>query len=39
MGGVRILIVDDDRSLRDALRRALTLGGYEPVIAEGGQEA
>jgi two-component system, OmpR family, response regulator MprA len=26
---VRILVVDDDRSVRDALRRALTLGGYE----------
>ena len=35
---MRILIVDDDRSLRDALRRALALGGYEPVLAGGGQE-
>jgi two-component system response regulator MprA len=35
---VKILIVDDDRSLRDALRRALTLGGYEVAAAEGGQE-
>ena len=26
---VRVLIVDDDRALRDALRRALTLAGYE----------
>ena len=34
---MRILIVDDDRSLRDALRRALTLGGYEVELAEGGQ--
>jgi len=34
---VRILVVDDDRSLRDALRRALTLGGYEVVLAEAGQ--
>ena len=31
-------MVDDDRSLRDALRRALTLGGYEVRIAEGGQQ-
>ena len=30
--------MDDDRSLRDALRRALSLGGYEPVLASGGQE-
>jgi|SRR5215211_3081974 len=38
MGFVRILVVDDDRSLRDALRRALTLGGYEVQSAEGGQQ-
>jgi two-component system response regulator MprA len=36
---VRILIADDDRAVRDALRRALSLGGYEVVLAEGGQEA
>jgi two-component system response regulator MprA len=36
---VRILIADDDRAVRDALRRALTLGGYEVALAEGGQEA
>jgi two-component system, OmpR family, response regulator MprA len=35
---MRILVVDDDRSLRDALRRALTLGGYEVRLAEGGQQ-
>ena len=35
---MRILVVDDDRSLRDALRRALTLGGYEVALAEGGQD-
>ena len=35
---MKILIVDDDRSLRDALRRALTLGGYEVATAEGGQD-
>src|SRR5437016_1968648 len=34
---VRVLIVDDDRSVRDALRRALTLGGYEVESADGGQ--
>ncbi len=37
MGLVRVLIVDDDRSLRDALRRALTLGGYDVRCADGGQ--
>jgi two-component system, OmpR family, response regulator MprA len=35
---VRILIVDDDRSLRDALRRALALGGYDVRCAEGGRQ-
>jgi two-component system response regulator MprA len=34
---MRILVVDDDRALRDALRRALSLGGYEIVLAETGQ--
>ena len=31
-------MVDDDRSLRDALRRALTLAGYDVALAETGQE-
>jgi two-component system response regulator MprA len=35
---VRILIADDDRAVRDALRRALTLGGYEVALAEGGRQ-
>lgn len=39
MACVRILIVDDDRALREALRRALTLAGYETEMAAGGQEA
>jgi two-component system response regulator MprA len=39
MDGVRILVVDDDRSVRDALRRALTLGGYEVDAAADGREA
>src|SRR5215211_7271002 len=39
MGRMRVLIVDDDRALRDALRRALVLGGYETVFAEGGEKA
>src|SRR5215203_5852874 len=36
---MRILVVDDDRSVRDAVRRALTLAGYEVQLAEGGQQA
>jgi two-component system response regulator MprA len=36
---VRILIADDDRAVRDALRRALALGGYDIEMAEGGQQA
>jgi two-component system response regulator MprA len=38
MASVRILIADDDRAVRDALRRALTLGGYEVALAEGGAQ-
>jgi two-component system response regulator MprA len=36
---MRVLVVDDDRALRDALRRALTLAGYELRVAEGGADA
>jgi two-component system, OmpR family, response regulator MprA len=36
---VRILVVDDDRAVREALRRALTLGGYEVQVAEDGEQA
>jgi two-component system response regulator MprA len=36
---MRLLVVDDDRALRDVLRRALTLGGYEVRQAETGSEA
>ena len=39
MSAMRILVVDDDRSVRDALRRALTLAGYEAPVAENGQQA
>jgi two-component system response regulator MprA len=34
---MRVLVVDDDRSLRDAVRRALTLAGYDVDVAESGQ--
>jgi two-component system response regulator MprA len=36
---MKVLIVDDDRALRDALRRALTLAGYEALLAADGEEA
>jgi two-component system, OmpR family, response regulator MprA len=34
-----VLVVDDDRAVRDALRRALTLAGYEVQMAEDGEQA
>ncbi|HTA98110.1 MAG TPA: response regulator transcription factor [Solirubrobacteraceae bacterium] len=34
-----ILVVEDDRAVREALRRALTLGGYEVQTAEDGEQA
>ena len=36
---MRLLVVDDDRGLRDVLRRALTLSGYEVALASTGAEA
>src|ERR1700759_3979274 len=36
---MRLLVVDDDRALRDVLRRALTLSSYEIVLAATGSEA
>jgi two-component system response regulator MprA len=36
---VRILVVDDDRAVREALRRALALAGYEVQLAEDGVQA
>ena len=36
---MRLLVVDDDRALRDVLRRALTLSGYEIRLAQSGSEA
>ncbi|HEX3519851.1 MAG TPA: response regulator transcription factor [Solirubrobacteraceae bacterium] len=35
---MRILVVDDDRAVREALRRALVLGGYEVELAEDGEQ-
>jgi two-component system response regulator MprA len=34
-----ILVVDDDRAVREALRRTLTLGGYEVQLAQDGEQA
>jgi two-component system response regulator MprA len=36
---MRILVVDDDRALREALRRVLTLAGYEVQSAADGEQA
>jgi two-component system response regulator MprA len=36
---MRLLVVDDDRGLRDVLRRALTLSGYEVRTVETGSDA
>jgi two-component system response regulator MprA len=36
---VKILVVDDERAVRDSLRRALELEGYEIELAEDGREA
>jgi two-component system, OmpR family, response regulator MprA len=36
---MKLLVVDDDRAVRDALRRVLTLAGYEVQSAEDGSEA
>ena len=36
---MRILVVDDDRAVRDALRRVLTLAGYEVECVEDGDAA
>jgi two-component system response regulator MprA len=36
---MRLLVVDDDRGLRDVLRRALTLAGYEVRLTDSGAGA
>lgn len=36
---MRVLVVDDDRAVREALRRALTLAGYEVQTAQDGAQA
>jgi two-component system, OmpR family, response regulator MprA len=39
VAGGRVLLVDDDRALRDAVSRALRLEGYEVAVAAEGREA
>jgi two-component system response regulator MprA len=36
---MRLLVVDDDRGLRDVLRRALMLAGYEVLLTDSGSGA
>ena len=36
---MRILVVDDDRAVREALRRTLTLAGHEVKAVEDGEQA
>jgi two-component system response regulator MprA len=36
---MRVLVADDDRAVRDALRRALALAGYEVSAADSGSQA
>ena len=36
---MRILVVDDERAVRESLRRALELEGYDVELAADGQEA
>src|SRR5207248_1531372 len=39
MTQMKILVVDDERAVRDSLRRALELEGYEIDLAENGGQA
>jgi two-component system, OmpR family, response regulator MprA len=39
MESMRVLVVDDERAVRDSLRRALELEGYDVELAADGEEA
>ena len=39
MAGMRILVVDDEQAVRDSLRRALSLEGFDVELAADGAEA
>src|SRR5256885_4205110 len=39
MGQMKVLVVDDERAVRESLRRALELEGYEIELAADGEEA
>jgi two-component system response regulator MprA len=39
MNEMKILVVDDERAVRESLRRALELEGYDVELAEDGQDA
>ena len=39
MRAMRVLVVDDERAVRESLRRALELEGYDVELAEDGEEA
>ena len=39
MEAMKIMVVDDERAVRESLRRALELEGYEVELAADGEEA